>query len=75
MRIDRTWRDRLIGGVPGRTAKTTGSYRIVDVVQPDSRQTAILEEAAALGDAMARNMMYENTQRISVAKLFPGNPF
>ena len=27
--------------------------------QPDSRQTAILEEAAVLGDAMARNVMYE----------------
>ena len=39
--------------------------------QPDARQTAILEEAAALGDAMARNVMYENTQRISEAKPFP----
>ena len=27
--------------------------------QPDARQTAILEEAAELGDAMARNVMYE----------------
>ena len=41
--------------------------------QPDARQTAILEEAAALGDAMARNVMYENTQRTSPAKPFPGN--
>ena len=40
--------------------------------KPDARQTAILEEAAALGDAMARNVMYENTQRISQAKPFPG---
>ena len=31
--------------------------------QPDARQTAILEEAAVLGDAMARNVMYEGTQR------------
>ncbi len=41
--------------------------------QPDARQTAILEEAAALGDAMARNVMYENTQRTKPAKPFPGN--
>ena len=40
--------------------------------QPDARQTAILEEAAALGDAMARNVMYENTQRFTEAKPFPG---
>ena len=40
--------------------------------QPDSRQTAMLEEAAALGDAMARNVMYEGTQRISGATAFPG---
>jgi hypothetical protein len=38
---------------------------------PDSRQTAILEEAAVLGDAMARNMMYEGSQRISGATAFP----
>ena len=31
--------------------------------EPDSRQTAILEEAAVLGDAMARNVMYETAQR------------
>ena len=31
--------------------------------QPDARQQAILEEAAVLGDAMARNVMYEGTQR------------
>ena len=29
--------------------------------QPDARQTAILEDAAVLGDAMARNVMYEGT--------------
>ena len=40
--------------------------------QPDARQTAILEEAAALGDAMARNVMYEGTQRETGAKPFPG---
>jgi hypothetical protein len=40
--------------------------------QPDSRQTAILQEAAELGDVMARNVMYENTQRISGATAFPG---
>ncbi len=40
--------------------------------QPDSRQTVILEEAAALGDAMARNVMYENTKRTSPAKPFRG---
>ena len=40
--------------------------------QPDSRQAAILEEAAALGDAMARNVMYEVTQRTKPPKPFPG---
>ena len=40
--------------------------------QPDARQTAILEEAAVLGDAMARNVMYENVERLDVAKPFPG---
>jgi hypothetical protein len=39
---------------------------------PDSRQTAILEEAGALGDAMARNVMFEATQRTNPAKPFPG---
>ena len=39
--------------------------------EPDSRQTAILEEAAALGDAMARNVMYENSQRTSDPTPFP----
>ncbi len=39
--------------------------------QPDARQTSILEEAAVLGDAMARNVMYEGT-RADVAKPFPG---
>ena len=40
--------------------------------QPDARQTAILEEAAVLGDAMARNVMYEVSQRTSDPKPFPG---
>ena len=40
--------------------------------EPDSRQTAILEEAAALGDVMARNVMYENSQRKSDPTPFPG---
>ncbi len=40
--------------------------------EPDSRQTAILEEAAVLGDAMARNVMYENTQRETDTTAFPG---
>ena len=40
--------------------------------KPDSRQTAILEEAAALGDAMARNVMYEDTQREIDTSAFPG---
>ncbi|MRG60691.1 DUF1214 domain-containing protein [Agromyces sp. CFH 90414] len=40
--------------------------------QPDDRQTRILEEAAELGDAMARNVMYENSQRMSGATAFPG---
>ena len=39
--------------------------------EPDSRQTAILEEAAALGDAMGRNVMYENSQRKSDPTPFP----
>lgn len=40
--------------------------------RPDERQTRLLEEAAELGDAMARNVMYENSQRISGATAFPG---
>ena len=40
--------------------------------KPDARQTAILEEAVVLGDAMARNVMYENTQRESDTVAFPG---
>ena len=39
--------------------------------QPDARQTAILEEAAGLGDAMGR-MSVRGTQRISGATPFPG---
>jgi hypothetical protein len=33
--------------------------------KPDARQQAILEDAAVLGDAMARNVMYEGSQRQS----------
>ena len=40
--------------------------------EPDARQQAILEEAAVLGDAMARNVMYEGTQRESGITAFPG---
>ena len=40
--------------------------------EPDSRQTAILEEAAELGDVMARNVMYEISQRTSDPTPFPG---
>jgi hypothetical protein len=32
VRIDRTWRDRLIGGVRGRMAKTTGSSMGMNVM-------------------------------------------
>ena len=38
--------------------------------EPDARQTAILEEAAVLGDAMARNVMYEGTQRETAPRRF-----
>ena len=38
---------------------------------PDDQQTAILEEAAVLGDAMARNVMYEGTQGEDITKPFP----
>ena len=40
--------------------------------EPDERQTSILEAAGALGDAMARNVMYENTQRETDTAAFPG---
>ncbi len=39
--------------------------------KPNAHQKAILEEAAALGDAMARNVMYENSQRESHTAAFP----
>ena len=42
--------------------------------EPDARQQAILEEAAVLGDAMARNVMYENTQRRDRRQAVPGHP-
>ena len=40
--------------------------------QPDARQQAILEDAAVLGDAMARNVMYEGSQRETGVTAFPG---
>jgi hypothetical protein len=40
--------------------------------KPDPRQQAMLEDAAVLGDAMARNLMYEGTQRETGATAFPG---
>jgi hypothetical protein len=40
--------------------------------EPDARQTAILEDASVLGDAMARNVMYEGTQRETGVTAFPG---
>ena len=39
---------------------------------PDDRQRAILEDAAVLGDAMARNVMYEGAQRETGVTAFPG---
>jgi hypothetical protein len=40
--------------------------------EPDARQRAILEEAAALGDAMGRTMLFDGHLRISGANAFPG---
>jgi hypothetical protein len=40
--------------------------------KPDARQTAILEDATVLGDAMARNVMYEGSQRETGVTAFPG---
>jgi len=39
---------------------------------PDARQRAILEEAAVLGDAMGRTMLFDGHLRISGANAFPG---
>jgi hypothetical protein len=39
---------------------------------PDARQSAILEEAATLGDAMGRTMLFDGHERISGANAFPG---
>ena len=36
--------------------------------QPDVRQAAILEDAAVLADAMARNVMYEGTRKTSPSR-------
>jgi hypothetical protein len=40
--------------------------------EPDARQRAILEEAAVLGDAMGRTMLFDGHERISGANAFPG---
>ena len=40
--------------------------------KPDARQQATLEDAAVLGDAMARNVMYEGAQRETGVTAFPG---
>jgi hypothetical protein len=40
--------------------------------QPDARQRAILEEAARIGDAMARTLLFDAEQRISGANAFSG---
>jgi hypothetical protein len=40
--------------------------------QPDARQRAILEDAARIGDAMARTMLFDAEQRISGANAFSG---
>jgi hypothetical protein len=40
--------------------------------KPDARQQAILDDAAVLGDAMARNVMYENSRRETGVTAFPG---
>jgi hypothetical protein len=40
--------------------------------ESDARQQAILEDAAVLGDAMARNVMYEGSQRETGVTAFPG---
>ena len=40
--------------------------------QPDARQRAILEDAARIGDAMGRVMLFDGHERISGANAFPG---
>ncbi|WP_163620887.1 DUF1254 domain-containing protein [Microbacterium sp. B35-30] len=40
--------------------------------EPDARQIAILEEATVIGDAMARNVMYESAERIQGGTAFAG---
>ena len=40
--------------------------------KPDARQQGILEDAAVLGDAMARNVMYENSRRETGVTAFAG---
>jgi hypothetical protein len=40
--------------------------------QPDARQRKILEEAASIGDAMGRVMLFEGEQRIAKANAFGG---
>jgi hypothetical protein len=40
--------------------------------EPDARQRAILEDAARIGDATARTMLFDVEQRISGTNAFPG---
>jgi hypothetical protein len=40
--------------------------------EPDAREQAILENAAVLGDAMARNVMYKVASRETGVTAFPG---
>ena len=40
--------------------------------KPDARQQGILEDAAVLGDAMARDVMYENSRRETGVTAFAG---
>ncbi len=40
--------------------------------QPDARQSAILEEAARIGDAMGRVMLFDGPERFSKPDPFPG---
>jgi len=41
--------------------------------QPNERQRAILEEAARIGDAMGRVMLFDGEERIDKATAFPGS--
>jgi hypothetical protein len=41
--------------------------------KPDARQRGILEEAARIGDAMGRVMLFDGHERFANAKAFPGS--